>query len=74
MDYTQLIETVSLIVETEKIVKRGLTLVYELPEKEHNELNEVLFLKTNQFTSTFTPSEEFEIMLGGLLVKFKKSK
>ena len=72
MDYNKLIETVSLIVETEKIYKRGLILFYELPEKELHNINEELFYKTNPYETTFIPSDEFEVMLGGVLVKFKK--
>jgi hypothetical protein len=72
MSYEQLIETVSLIVENEKIKKVGLTLFYELPEKEHNAINEALFLKANPYSTKFEPTNEFEVMLGGILVKFKK--
>lgn len=72
MTYEQLIETVSLIVENEKIQKNGLTLTYELDEKSHNDINHALFLKSNPYSTKFEPSDEFEVMLGGILVKFKK--
>ena len=72
MTYTELIETVSLIVENEKIKKAGLTLSYELPENQHNAINEILFLKANPYSNNFEPTNEFEVMLGGILVKFKK--
>jgi hypothetical protein len=72
MTYTELIETVSLIVENEKIHKRGLVLYYELPETELRTINEELFYKTNPFSTTFESSDEFEVMLGNILVKFKK--
>lgn len=72
MTYEQLIETVSLIVENEKIKKNGLTLTYELDEVAHNSINETLFFKSNPYSTKFEPSNEFEVMLGGILVKFKK--
>lgn len=72
MSYEELIETVSLIVENEKIQKVGLTLFYELPEDQHNAINHALFLKTNPYSTKFEPSDEFEVMLGTILVKFKK--
>jgi hypothetical protein len=71
MTYEQLIETVSLIVENENIQKNGLTLVYELDETSHDAINETLFLKSNPYSTKFEPSDEFEVMLGGILVKFK---
>jgi len=74
MKYEQIIETVSLIVENEKIYKKGLTLVYELDVKNHREMNEFLFYKANPTGDSFTPSEEFEITLGGILVKFIREK
>jgi len=73
MNYNELIETISLIVENEKISKKGLSLCYELNEKQHNEMNEVVFYKTNPYTNeVFKPADDFEIMIGGILVKFKK--
>ena len=72
MTYAQLIETISLIVENEKIQKRGLTLLYELPENDLRTINEELFYKVNPFSANFEPSDEFEVMLGNILVKFKK--
>jgi hypothetical protein len=72
MTYEQLIETISLIVENEKIKKVGLTLFYELPETQHNAINEALFHKANPYSTNFKTNDEFEVMLGGILVKFKK--
>ena len=72
MNYEQLIETVSLMVENDKIVKEGLTLVYELSEKNHRQMDEQLFYKSNLATAKFTPSEVFEAVLGGVTVKFVK--
>lgn len=77
MLYNELIETVSLIVENEKIKKVGLTLFYELPENQYNTINEAIFRKANPYSTKFDSAEfestnEFEVMLGGILVKFKK--
>jgi len=72
MTYEQLIETISLIVETEKIQKVGLNLHYELDEKQHLILNEEIYRRTNLYSNNFTPTDEFEVMIAGILVKFTK--
>ena len=74
MTYEQLIETISLIVETEKIQKIGLTLNYELDEKQHLILNEDIYKRTNPYSINFIPTDEFEVMIAGILVKFTKLK
>lgn len=74
MKYEELIETISLMVENEKIYKNGLTLVYGLNEKNHKQMNEQLFYKANPVNLEFTPTDEFEVELGGILVKFVKEK
>lgn len=72
MTYEQLIETVSAMLGNEKIQKIGLTLTYELPEDKLDRINREIFAKTNPYSSAFTPTDEFEVLLGGILVKFKK--
>jgi hypothetical protein len=72
MKYEQIIETVSAIVEDERIYKKGLMLIYKLDNKNHREMSEYLFYKANPTADMFTPTEEFEITLGGILVKFIK--
>jgi hypothetical protein len=74
MTYEQLIETISLIVETEKIQKVGLTLHYELEEKQHLILNEEIYRRTNPYATNFIATDEFEVMIAGILVKFSKIK
>jgi hypothetical protein len=74
MSYEELLETVSLIVENEKIYKKGLTLAYELTEKNHKQMNEQLFYKSNPATAKFTPVDEFEVEVEGVLIKFVKPK
>lgn len=74
MTYEQLIETVSVMVENEKIYKTGLTLVYELDSRNYKQMNEQLFYKSNPATAQFIPSDDFEVELGGVIVKFVKAK
>jgi hypothetical protein len=74
MTYEQLIETISLIVETEKIQKVGLNLHYELDEEQHLLLNEEIYRRTNPYSNNFTLTDEFEVMIAGILVKFTKRK
>jgi len=74
MTYEKLIETISTIVDNENIFKEGLTLVYELDEKKHRQINEHLFFKSNTSTNEFVATDEFEVELGGILVKFVKNK
>jgi len=72
MTYEELIESVSLIVENDKIYKEGLILVYSLSEINHKQMNEELFYKSNHITDKFIRSEEFEVEIGDILVKFIK--
>lgn len=74
MTYEQLIETISLIVETEKIQKVGLNLHYELDEEQHLLLNEEIYRRTNPYSNNFPLTDEFEVMIAGILVKFTKRK
>ena len=72
MDYNKLIETVSAIFENENIEKKGLTLVYELNPKNHKAMTEQLFYKSNSPTAICTYTDEFEVEIDGMLVKFIK--
>lgn len=72
MHYKELIETISAIVENELISKNGLSLTYVLDEKNHSLINEQLFYKSNPPAAKFKPSDEFEVELGGIVVKFIK--
>jgi hypothetical protein len=72
MTYDELIETISLIVENEKIQKTGLTLTYELNDSKYKAFHEQLFYKSNPPDAVFIPANEFEVELGGILVKFIK--
>lgn len=71
MRYEELIETVSEIVNNEKIQKDGLVLLYELDEKRHEEMDEHLFYKANP-DGNFIHREVVEVEIGGVVVKFIK--
>lgn len=74
MNYEELIESVSLIVENEKIYKNGMTIIYELTDLNHKQMNEELFYKSNPPSAQFVKTEEFEVELGGIIIKFVKQK
>ena len=72
MTYEILINTISEIVNNENINKNGLILTYILPDDVHQKFNEELFHKTQVIGVNFTPSNEYEVEIGGILVKFIK--
>jgi hypothetical protein len=72
MDYNQLVQTVSLIIENEMICKEGLSLVYTLNDINHKGLQEQLFYKSNPIGSKITLADEFDVEIGGILVNFIK--
>lgn len=73
MNYETLIESLSLIVENDKIEKKGLVMIYNLPSDEHINLSIDLYYKTNNPEEDFKPEEDFEVVIGGVLVKFVKN-
>ena len=72
MTYEQLIETVSLILENEQIYKPGLTLTYELSQKNHKAMNELLFYKANPPHLKPDYTDEYEVDIEGITIKFIK--
>jgi len=70
--YETLIETLSEIVNNDKIYKVGLTLVYEIDVERHTKLDEHLYYKTNPEGTNFKPSDVVEIEIGGVGVKLVK--
>jgi hypothetical protein len=72
MRYETLIETLSEIANNEKIETEGLTLVYELDEKNHKQMDEHLYYKGNPEGRDFKHSDKIEIEIEGLTVKFIK--
>lgn len=72
MKYDDIITTVTSIVNDETIIKQGLTLVYELESNIYNDLNEEVFYKFNPMTTPCEETNEFEISIGGIIVKLIK--
>jgi hypothetical protein len=72
MNYTELIETISEIVNNDKIYKKDLTLVYELDNINHKKMDEHLFYKSNPSNSEFLHKDIIEVEIGGILIKFIK--
>lgn len=72
MTYEILINTVSEIVNNDSIYKDGLVLTYILPEDIHKQFNEELFNKTKVIGVNFTPNNEYEVEIAGILIKFLK--
>ena len=72
MRYDELIKTVSEIINNEDIKTEGLTLVYELEEKRHKDMDEHLFYKSNPEGTGFEHREVIEVEIGGVMVRFIK--
>ena len=72
MKYQELIETVSEIYNNELIQKNGLVLVYYLDEKRYKKTTEEFFYKINPITEPCVYTDEFEVELGGIIVRFIK--
>lgn len=74
MTSDELIETITEIAINDKINKIGLTMYYSLDEQTHYNLNRDIFYKTNPEYSQFEPTDEFEVVIHGILVKISKKK
>lgn len=72
MKYEDLIETVSEIINNEKINKNGLIITYVLDEEKHNKMNEHLYYLSNPMGTDYEKNNEFEVEIDGLVVKFIK--
>lgn len=72
MNYTELIETISEIVNNDKVYKKDLTLVYELDNINHKKMDEHLFYKSNPSNVEFLHKDIIEVEIGGILIKFIK--
>jgi hypothetical protein len=72
MNFEKLIETVSEILENEKIEKYGLGLTYHLHPKAHLAMNLELQHKIHGHDSEFKPTDEFEVEIGGIVINFVK--
>jgi hypothetical protein len=74
MDYEKLIKTVSEILENENIYKIGLILEYQLQELEHKKMQERFFIMSNPTSAQVVYSDNFEVEIGGILIRFIKIK
>jgi hypothetical protein len=74
MTYETLIETIREIVNNELIYKKGLTLEYSLDDEFHKKLDEHFHYQTNGGNSNdFEHTDEFEVEIGGIIIKFIKN-
>jgi hypothetical protein len=72
MNYEELIKTVSEIVNNPEINKNGLSLTYELPQDVHQGIHMELFYTMNSMNVKYEPTNIFEVVIGGMLIKFIK--
>ena len=70
MNYEILVQSVSEIINNDLINKVGLSLVYKLDAKLHGKLSEHFYYKLNGDDNNYEYTEEFEVELGGILIKF----
>lgn len=71
MTYELLIQTVSEILNNDLIHKKGLELVYKLTPENHKKLSEHFFYKINGGVDVdYEYTEEFEVELGEIIIKF----
>lgn len=73
MTYEKLIKSVSEIVSNDEIIKDNLMMTYTLNKEDHLKLHKEIFYKINPKNSQFVDLEEFEIMISGILLIFKKN-
>lgn len=71
MRYEELIETISEIINNEKINKNGLVLVYEMSEELHKKTNEEIFYNLYKDREIIY-SDIFEVEIANILIKFVK--
>ena len=72
MTYEIIIESISEIVNNDLIYKEGLVLEYKLKEDVHLKMDEHFFYKTNPIAkkNEFEHMDEFEVEIGGVLIRF----
>jgi|688.fasta_scaffold1286776_2 hypothetical protein len=71
MNFDTIIETLTEIINNDKIYKQGLVLQYELDPETHIKMNEELFYRTEQ-TTKFEPSDLFDVVIENVRVVFIK--
>lgn len=70
--YQDIIEMASEIANNEKIIKKNLTLIYELDDENHRKLDEDLFYRTKQHENgeKYKHQEIIEVNIGDIKFKF----
>lgn len=74
--YQDIIEMASEIANNEKIIKKNLTLIYELDDENHRKLDEDLFYRTKQHENgeKYKYQEIIEVNIGDIKFKFVTKK
>ena len=72
MTYDILVETIREVLDNDLIYKEGLTLEYRLDEIFHKQLDEHFHYQTNS-NYDFEHTDDFEVEIGGIIVKFIKN-
>lgn len=72
MNYTELIDTIVEVINNDKINKQGLVLTYNLIPENHKKLQEELFYRTTQGNDKIEYKNEYELEMGGLIIRFVK--
>lgn len=73
LTYDDIINTVSAMIENDKINKVGLTLHYAISEFNHKKLDEDLYYRANPKGADFQHRETIEITLGGIEIIVTKA-
>ena len=71
LTYEDVIETLTEIINNDKIIKKDLILIYQLGSNNHLKLQEHVH-HINKTNGEFKPTESFEINVDDLTVKFIK--
>jgi len=70
MTLQDVIKTASEISTNPNIITKGLRLVYHLPSDVHRDLDQELFLKTNNNIQEYKWSKTCEVVIGGIYFEF----
>jgi hypothetical protein len=71
MNYNTLIETIKIIINDDNFYTKGLTMVYSMDVEKHKKVSEHFFYKlSGDSNNNYEYTEEFEVEIGGILIKF----
>jgi len=73
LTYDDIIQTVSEIVDNERILKDGLTLTYTIPTFNHKKLDEELYYRHNPEGNGFAHQDIIEIEIGDINIVILKT-